>query len=214
MREIGLIFQGWGVRAILEGRKTQTRRLVHFHKPFDDSRYWERMLPCPDGTWIAWDKDSPGLEEFHKRTYPNGGGLRPKLMVGDTMYVKETWRTAKKYDPWPPRCLPVHIPLWFASEEPRPSSDFGRLRSPLFLRPCHARIWRTITRVRCQRLQEITPRDAYAEGVIPSHDPIPVGLSWDETVGSVAVPAYRRKWESINGPGSWEKNPWVWVYEW
>lgn len=72
-------------------------------------------------------------------------------------------------------------------------------RSPLFMEKAYARLWLEITDVEVERLQEITETDAIAEGCCDAYGP-------DFHVG-----AFRRLWESIHGPGSWNINPWVWV---
>jgi hypothetical protein len=69
-----------------------------------------------------------------------------------------------------------------------------------------SRITLEITEVRVERLQDISEVDAIAEGTPGSHGAIP-GYGYNATPGE----QYRWLWESINGLGSWEANPWVWA---
>ena len=79
-----------------------------------------------------------------------------------------------------------------------------------------SRLTLEITGIRVERLQDISEADAIAEGCemdgnFPKQQPDPSGIGevgWDD-----AVEWYSWLWESINGPGSWDKNPWVWVIE-
>jgi len=93
-----------------------------------------------------------------------------------------------------------------------------------------SRITLEITAVRVERLHDISEADAVAEGLacitkdgdrtrkygIPDADGMPGtddhGWPWNEW-RSDPREAYRKLWESINGPGSWDLNPWVWVIE-
>ena len=72
-----------------------------------------------------------------------------------------------------------------------------------------SRITLEITNIRVERLQDISEEDAQAEGVIEDYRPDvdPMGLASNYRV------AFRELWDSINGPGSWSANPWVWVVE-
>jgi hypothetical protein len=66
-----------------------------------------------------------------------------------------------------------------------------------------SRILLAITKVRVERLQEISEADARAEGITPD--------AFQRTADNWGGVLYRRLWEQINGPGSWDANPWVWV---
>lgn len=199
MREIGLIFQGWGVRAILEGRKTQTRRTGGL----------DVVNGYPD--IFALEDFDPVLGEarFHG---PIGNLVvgRARLQVGDTMYVKETWADMI--------CVAStqrgkgtgeSEPIYRSSADPVELEILrGHWKSSMFMPKKYARIRRTITRVRCQRLQEISDKDVFAEGIRGLHEIDAGKYPWS------LQGAYGQEWDKINGPGSWEKNLWVWVYEW
>ena len=83
----------------------------------------------------------------------------------------------------------------------------GVLRSPSQRPHWSSSIILEITGIRVERLQDISPKDAFAEGVIENNDyPLAVNLFH-------AVDAFQSVWNSINGAGSWDVNPWVWVIE-
>jgi hypothetical protein len=107
-------------------------------------------------------------------------------------------------------------------------SDFEKWRPSIHMPRIASRITLEITGVRVERLQAISEADACAEGVIreflppdpdnfhppgsygyvPGHLPFPQGR-----IHVTAKEAYQDLWESINGPGSWDANPWVWCIE-
>jgi len=181
-----ILFSAPMVRALLAGTKTQTRRVV---KPQPVMRDGE-----PE-----WPADA-------KR--PRGRGFEdcPYGAPGDRLWVRETWNT---FEGWAgyfyaadnhsfgigadddPDHIPEHAVRW------RPSIHMPRAAS---------RITLEITAVRVERLQDISEADAIAEGADPLLVP-PDGGSAPHVEG------YRTLWEYINGAGSWDLNPWVWVVE-
>lgn len=84
--------------------------------------------------------------------------------------------------------------------------------SPIHMPRWASRITLEITDVRVERLQDISEDDAYAEGCRPVRPEIMLDGLVVRT-GRSAVEEFRLVWESINGPGSWDANPWVWVIE-
>lgn len=114
----------------------------------------------------------------------------------------------------PPVAEPDHewdgFPLTWESYDWRPSIFMPRWASRILLE---------VTEVRVERLQDISEADAKAEGIIPhvrggwhwrEHNPSDLD-DWDQFGFKTARDAYGALWESINGPGSWEANPWVWA---
>ena len=89
---------------------------------------------------------------------------------------------------------------------------YGGWKPSIFCKRIHSRLTLEITAVRVERLQDISMADAVAEGVEPTE-----GRLWKSYTSSMAfshpASSYASLWESINGPGSWAKNPWVWVVE-
>lgn len=191
MKERPILFSGPMVRAILAGRKTQTRRVVKDSKTL---AFW-RTFTREYGVRFAFRSK----QTSHEKSCPHG-------QADDRLWVRETFAPmlgggfvyAADYTPGRLKEKDGRG-FW------KPSIHMPRAASRLTLE---------ITRVRVERLQSITEADAMAEGI-----------RWTEMDGfasddegrnfhaSSAVRSYAALWESINGPGSWEANPWVWVIE-
>jgi len=97
MKERPIIFSGELVRAILDGRKTQTRQIVKFRtksaKLFGQQQEHFELksaYPAREKGWIFWSSDSPGLAEFTKRAY-SAGITCPYGEPGDRLWVKENF---------------------------------------------------------------------------------------------------------------------------
>lgn len=213
-RERPILFSGPMVRALLDGRKTQTRRIC---KPAIDGEFPARSVH-PDGAgtgWIAWWGD-PITAAESARMYPGAEGFRCTYgQPGDRLWVKE------KFTPLPmqaPTDGPSRWLIQYAEgcqrECDAPAGynpmlyNYERWTSSLFMPRWASRITLEVTGVRVERLQAISEADALAEGVTDCYritDPVSGEINRD------AVEAYADLWESINGPGSWDANPWVWV---
>jgi hypothetical protein len=190
MRERPILFSALMVRAILAGRKTQTRRLVTV--PWRGS---QRALPYEpyyvdsDGELLFCDE----YGDYHpiERAHP------PYAEVGDRLWVKETHArgTMTGGAPWVRYRADVESAHMIASDGSliawRPSIHMPRWAS---------RITLEVTGVRVERLQTIGASDAQAEGVDARLDLATQSFSW--------------LWDSINGKrAAWASNPWVWVVE-
>lgn len=194
-RERPVLFSGPMVRAILEGRKTQTRRVV------------KSLVYGPDEQapiYMAGDVPLAFPERFY-----DGSIKCPYGRVGDRLWVKETWATAAVFDKLKPLDIPEGSPIGYAADDDFYAPFQGRTRPSIFMRQWMSRITLEIVSVRVERLQKISREDAKAEGFWPS--PYNGLESWAGRSYGNAELAYRACWESINGSGSWAKNPWVWV---
>ncbi len=210
MKERPVLFSAPMVRAILDGRKTVTRRIIKDSKnyscPYGDphDRLWVRETFVIEDTREYWDdgkNDLPTDRPYKWAAYYNG--YRPLIP-----HYRAT-------EPEP------HI----VREETMIDADDDRTRwmPSIFMPRWASRIDLEITGVRVERLQEITPEDAIAEGLVtmPEFDwtaQKPTGRILAETAGSPAYwaspkTAFESLWETINGAGSWDANPWVWVVE-
>ncbi len=196
-----IIFSAPMVRAILDGRKTQTRRVMKV-QPWPDALVTvEHYHP----TVIDRHGDmQPGKEIFGAHWDDGEYGLKsPYGAPGDQLWVRESWRAWSQYDDWPPSRLPPGVDVQYIADASAPWSS--RHRSPRYMPRWASRITLRITDIRVERLQDISEDDAKAEGVgykNPGYLPGTKG-NW---IGSFAY-----LWNKINGAGAWESNPWVWV---
>ena len=129
----------------------------------------------------------------------------PHGQVGDQLWVRETFLIADERaagrPPW------VYAADYQDQDRPKP-----RWKPSIFMPRAASRITLEITGVRVERLQDITAADALAEGVIQLPDG---GYSVADTrhYSDHPTESYASLWESLNGAGSWDLNPWVWVIE-
>ncbi len=204
-RERPILFSGPMVRALLDGTKTQTRRVAQ-GAPDD----WAPIGPeVYSPTVVDRNGDEqPGPDAYGAGNDDGSHWIRcPYGQPGDRLWVREAWRTEPALDPCPPREIAmVGAPVQY---EAGPAADVlgGKLRPSIFLPRSLARIRLVVTGVRVERLQDISNEDARAEGVLPKYADECAALGHPYNAG----PLYRQLWESINGPGSWDANPWVWV---
>jgi hypothetical protein len=180
------------VRAILAGTKTQTRRVVKLQPPAVVQSIY-RPFPAEPNNWQGY-----GFGSIHWY------GRCPYGVAGDRLWVRETWAVPHRYDHLGPSNIPTKgVPVHYAATE-----DRGGLRWRPSIHMCRfaSRITLEITDVRVERLQEISEADAIAEGCVGGH-----GASKGYAYNATPHEHYRALWESINGPGSWDLNPWVWA---
>ena len=200
-RERPILFSAPMVRALLAGTKTQTRRVAKI----DD---------VANGKPVQWVSVAPCTTGIMEVRCPYGE-------PGDLVYARETWAAPHAYDHLPPRLIPQDARIHYAATEERG----GLLWRPSIHMPRWAsRITLDITVVRVERLQEISEADAMAEGVhgYPFRPddgwPLCTGYMVGADDGATTLhpkpqDPYRLLWEQINGRGSWDANPFVWVLE-
>ncbi|MGP6454276.1 hypothetical protein ACTZGH_05940 [Enterobacter ludwigii] len=212
-KERGMIFNGEMVRAILDGQKTQTRRVM---KPQPD--------PCPaprGGHWWPSNvfKTMLHVEEEMQNGKCGWGGLVgdacPFGDVGDRIWVRETWAEAGASAPdlkLYRANYPAHVPTHY--ENVPPAEDI-RWTPSIHMPRWASRITLEITGVRVERLNDISEEDARAEGIIDGGclncgEPEPCNCS---NPAPDATDAFAYLWQSIYGQENWNANPWVWVIE-
>lgn len=205
MTDHPILFNGEMVEAILDGRKTQTRRIVTCPRnPRGRRLPYEPWEVEEDGRLIAQDEygDYLPIEETQ----------RPYGVAGDRLVPRTTWAVSKDADHIPPRDLPTDALIWNYWNYDKKPKWCGKSRPGMFL---PKRLWWSVPRlhieaVRAERLQEISSADAIKEGIRPASG------------GHMAIDCETERpedgflilWDSINGarPGcAWECNPWVWV---
>ena len=188
MKERGMIFNGEMVRAILDGRKTQTRRPIKWKQ----TRFTE-IGEREDGSKWPWSEDAEHACDFW---HPCPFGA-----VGDRIWVRETWAEAGASAPdlqLYRANYPEHVPSIY---ENVPPAEEIRWTPSIHMPRTASRILLEITGVRVERLRSMSQDDARAEGVIAASGPMEAGL------------AFRELWDSIYGEESWKANHWVWVIE-
>lgn len=210
MKERPVLFSAPMVRAILDGRKTVTRRVLKQATGLSLSvGMSDDDAGVAELSWLWGDGPGYDVHETIKRV------ACPYGVRGDRLYVREAWAAPHAYDHLPPRLIPQDARIHYAATEDRG----GLLWRPSIHMPRWAsRITLEVTGVRCERLRDISEADAQAEGV----ERTVTGDGWrryaDPSWEAVGLPpfadarsSFRSLWEHINGPGSWEANPWVWV---
>ena len=205
MKQRPILFSGPMVRALLDGSKTQTRRVAKAKHlswiegsvlNFLDGKWNQRPLPYGkpgDQLWVRETWQGPLLEEYE-------------------VDADADWQSANRIHQYQ---NPAHCA--FAADGGSPpefiDSDDNiqrRWRPSIHMPRWASRITLEITGVRVERLQNISEADALAEGVSDTGAKILDSVA-NEVTGPIAE--YSVLWESINGPGSWDLNPWVWVVE-
>ena len=226
MKERGMIFNGEMVRAILDGRKTQTRRPIKWKQ----TRFTE-IGEREDGSKWPWSEDAEHACDFW---HPCPFGA-----VGDRIWVRETWSDVN-LDGAPAVAYRADDEVYdlmeneslldedgaFNYQDTRVSkyqfaawhSDLisgieGNWRPSIHMPRWASRILLEITDVRVERLNAISEEDARAEGIIDGGclncgEPEPCGCANPEPD---ATDAFAYLWQSIYGQESWNANPWVWV---
>jgi hypothetical protein len=210
MKERPILFSAPMVRAILAGTKTQTRRIV---KPQPDTGTWKYVQPMhgrsPDGVkfgnWREWRVVGEDYPDCEKDSF-----FCPYGELGDRLWVKETWSM-------PGGCLR------YRADCERANGDVWAWAPSIHMRRVHSRIILNITDVRVERLQDISYEDALAEGAMDAAAfcesgeiakvTSEIGETAEDTARRLRWPQrdYEAIWTRINGPGSWDANPWVWV---
>lgn len=207
VRERPILFSGPMVRAILDGRKTQTRRVMNPQPPDDAARLGVGMY-CP--TVVVRGEEEPGDEVFGAWTADGEWAVRcPFGAPGDRLWVREAWKVfgGDEY------AYQQHQPsVMYRADAPWGEFSYERGWKPSIHMPRWAsRLTLEVTGVRVERLQDITPHDAQAEGISYQSTTLLEG-SWTPA-GLVA--SYRRLWDSLNAARGfgWDANPYVWVVE-
>ncbi|HHQ2982797.1 TPA: hypothetical protein ACSPO3_000733 [Klebsiella pneumoniae] len=207
-----MIFNSEMVRAILDGRKTQTRRIMKIqpeHSGLGLRRVIDSKNGSDDGKYFWSSSDACGLKARSKSfACPFGA-------VGDRIWVRETWAEAGASAPdlkLYRANYPEHVPSIY---ENVPPAEEIRWTPSIHMPRWASRILLEITDVRVERLNAISEEDARAEGIIDGGclncgETEPCGLANPEPD---ATDAFAYLWQSIYGQENWNANPWVWVIE-
>ncbi len=184
MKETPIIMSGNHPNLILNGDKTQTRRVM---KP-------QPQLSISDEMYKA------NMAKFNFKC--------PYGQVGDRLIIKETWATEKRYDHLKPSEIPDTAKIYYIDKAIHKAggyslfTEMGKVRSAMFMCLWMSRARPEITEVRVERVQKISSKDALKEG-------IPLIECFEEYPTS----RFRKLWDSLNAKRGygWDATPWVWV---
>ena len=216
MRELPILFKGEMVRAVLEDRKTQTRRVI---KP-QPARWYG--TPHVNGVGNVW------LRETDQATYLDTSSGKavvkawpcPYGVPGDKLWVRETWRPVNDPDYWDcveyradgkrmkPMGLDEDDGFRFNAQCEAADDAHPIWKPSIFMPRWASRIQLEVTGVRVERIRDITPEDCLAEGIEMRGSSSAAPFN--------AVNDFHRLWDSINDnppkrPYGWKENPWVWA---
>lgn len=219
MADKPILYSGPMVRAQLAGTKSQTRRGLVLRRYRGYSEFGPSDTQGYD--WHLRDRE----KRWHDLRHAELLKLLP-WQVGDRLYVRELWRTHAAYDDISPAAMAGDEPILYAADGAHQTWGYpaitkvGRLRQGMHMPRWATRITNIVTDVRVQRLQDISEDDASDEGIaaiMMRRGPtaldvtldLPGNPSWLDPRPS---DVYSSLWDSINGPGSWDANPWVAAY--
>lgn len=215
-KERPILFSTPMVQAILEGKKTQTRRIIKpqpsecDHTSFVDAD-WKNTGFTPSRISIKYGRlycANCGAGTERSKDY--GGQMCPYGKTGDILWVRESWRFAGGYEKKPDTRVMSPADFIYRADE-----EWSGPFKPSIHMPRNAcRIFLEITDIRVERLHDISEEGAIAEGIedltggqklsfrnyINGHPMTPVG-------------SFKSLWKKINGEENWNQNPWVWVIE-
>ena len=190
-----ILFNTEMVRAILDGRKTCTRRVI---KPQPQSRLCYTYAGSHKGCIGKWTYPNRGAHEFWGEEYKLPENIKdeelskqwnPPYHTDDILYERETWKKAPNgyfyYEDWQRNDI----------------ADVTKWKPSIYMPKDAARIWLKVTDVRVERLQDMTDDDAEAEGCF-DYTSTALGFFdvWDSTIKKSDLDRY-----------GWNANPWVWV---
>jgi hypothetical protein len=199
MADYPILFSGEMIRALLDGRKTQTRRIV---KPRRDPDFGCELSPCEIAAEINGDT--------RRISSPYG-------QLGDLLWVRETFYPVYPQDPGYNNGNPIEYDYRATYKDGDRLGDYWAPKkwTPSIHMPRQAsRLTLELTNVRVELLQDISEEDAIAEGIPHSEmarGPYGIpGMSKVHFLGT-AREAFEVLWNNINGDGAWSANPWVWA---
>lgn len=191
IKEYPILFSTPMVQAIIEGRKTQTRRIVNRTalKWIDEAGFTPEFVALPENHLCRYG-------------YP-----------GDKLWVRETWNSYNKNFYGLPD---EEVYLYKANGTDRTCT----WKPSIFMPKAACRIFLQIENIRIERLQDISEENAKAEGielVEKEHGIFPYYKDYSEHPNDFVFESpkdsYKSLWEKINGINSWNQNPFVWVIE-
>jgi hypothetical protein len=211
MKEKPILFSGPMVRALLEKRKTQTRRVIkpQPHFPFGVKRIVLVPDPWHDSAFAGTPAEGMGnkgpvemqfhCEDFAGNLVARWDGKCP-YAIGQRLWVRETWAA-----PWGRdyKFPSGESGILYRADNSTSFPNDGHWKPSIFMPRWASRIDRVVTGIRAERLQDISEEDAFDEGCFALGD-----------CDCTAKVQYQNLWDSINGKTyPWASNPCLWVIE-
>lgn len=196
MTEKPILFTGENVRSILEGRKTQTRRVIKPQPVPIGTSAVDRFEYFDDGLWLPTSKSGKsGIFLPSKYRCPYG-------TEGNRLWVRENWATTLSGVPTDG--------IAYKADYPADRAKTIKWKSPIHMPRWASRITLKVLNIRVERIQQITARECWAEGIERICEP-----STKFEKSAAALDDFMLLWNRINGPRGfgWDVNPWVWVVE-
>ncbi len=205
MTDRPILFSAPMVRALLAGRKTQTRRMFNGIEQMEN------------GSFHIFG----GMVGVSEEDVPKHAPDYVRIQVGDHLWVREAWRcngwatdvatifyAASAGDGYTAMCEQYPV------ADKRPLRVTGGWRPSIHMPRWASRLTLTVTDVRVERLKDISGSDAIAEGADITSEQTMTGPMVKVAPGTYLSPVawYHRLWDSINGAGAWDANPWVVAY--
>ena len=196
MKEHPILFNSEMVRAILDGRKTQTRRVVKGNKnPVDD------ML----NGLIEFDGEKAIFaHQTHADNYTTQSIKCPFGKVGDRLWVRETWRQPEDFEGYDRGAVLYAVSEMDAGAKWKPSIHMPRYAS---------RITLEITDIRVEKVQDINEENCLKEGIEKYFDDGVYYYGEYDKGHCDYKHVFKTLWDSMNKKHTWESNPYVWVIE-
>lgn len=207
-KERPILFSAPMVRAILNDRKYQTRRIVKPQPPAS-CRY---EINGNHNKAICLADDSVDVPERPWFVPPYVDKAQcyvecPYGQPGDRLWVRETWAPMSTFDPSPETGA-----VYKADDHPSQKVIPAKWKPSIHMPRWASRITLEVTGVTVERLRDISEADAFAEGIETSSNGV-YFMDYTHGIANACKPefSFMTLWESINGKGSWDVNPWVWV---
>lgn len=221
-----ILFSGPMVRALLAGRKTQTRRVMKPQPEF--LQFYEHdgevVHDSSHRSWCSHGRAHGRYSDEYSASMAEVSGYT----VGDLLYVREAWRVAADLDELSPKDLLPMVSVRYEANSALnagglPIANPGRLRPGMHMLRQHSRLTLRVTGVRVEPLAGITSTDSASEGMrewptgLPGNEQSVWGIDGpdgdldQDLAGFTPEGAFRRLWNSLNekrGLG-WDQNPWV-----
>ena len=202
MKERPILFSTEMVKAILEGRKTQTRRILKPQLPYykfdfcgDNEGGYSALTPKGYLEFRGYGIDENGNREYAPFA------IKPKYgEKNDILWVRETWGRKKDIDKY----------FYKADYE---SYEFKGWKPSIHMPKEACRLRLKIKSIRIERLMDISEQDAIAEGIIRKDIETWKHYSSDNQDATSSIESYLSLWDKINSKDSHKQNPYVWVIE-